>query len=294
MSNHVSIAAANFEVRPIGSFDEFAAHCRKLLDQAAGADLVLFPELFTVELFTTYSDWKTAPIAELTRIDEFTGEYRKFFEAEAKERDQYIVGGSHLLREEGRYINVGHLFEPGREIHTHTKTHIFPAEANWSTEEGDVVEAIQLPFAKVSFNICYEAEIPECAASSTEQGAEIILCPSYTFTEFGFWRVRQCAQARAIENQVYFVHCCTGGRPGHTLPNGWAQSSILSPCDILWNPNGVVAQATVNEEMVVRGSVDIDALYVNREKGAAPTFRDRRRRSDLYSKWPSHVAAGVS
>lgn len=291
MPRHVSIAAANFAVRPVGSFDEFAAHCTTLLDQAGGADLVLFPELFTVELFTTYSDWKQAPISELTRIDEFTDAYRSYFAEQAKERDQAIVGGSHLLRDGDRYVNVGHLFEPDGTVHTHVKTHIFPAEANWSTEEGDTLEAIELPFAKVAFNICYEAEIPECAATAAEQGAEIILCPSYTFTEFGFWRVRHCAQARAIENQVYVVHCCTGGRPGAPLPNGWAQSSILGPCDQSWNPSGIVAQATVNEEMVVRGTVDVDRLYENRENGAAPTFRDRRRRADLYANWPSHVSA---
>jgi predicted amidohydrolase len=290
---YVSIAAVNFAVRPVGSFDEFRDHCRALLNQARAADLVLFPELFTVELFSTYPDWKTAPIAELTRIDEFTAAYRAFFAEEAKSRDQYIVAGSHLLKDGDRFVNVGHLFEPTGTVHQHIKTHIFPAEADWSTEEGVTLEKIDLPFATVAFNICYEAEIPECAATAAEQGAEIILCPSYTFTEFGFWRVRHCAQARAVENQVYFVHCCTGGRPGAPLPNGWAQSSILTPCDNLWTPNGIVAEATVNEEMVVRGTVDIDKLYQNRETGAAPTFRDRRRRADLYVDWPSHTSAVV-
>jgi predicted amidohydrolase len=291
MPRHVSIAAANFAVRPVSSFDEFGAHCETLLNQTKGADLVLFPELFTVELFSTYSDWKSAPISELTRIDEFTGEYLAFFTEQARTRDQFIVGGSHLLKDGDRYVNVGHLFEPSGTVHTHVKTHIFPAEADWSTEEGTTVEAIELPFAKVAFNICYEAEIPECAATAAEQGAEIILCPSFTFTEFGFWRVRHCAQARAIENQVYFVHCCTGGRPGAPLPNGWAQSSILTPCDMPWTPDGIVAEATPNVEMVVRGTVDIDRLYENRDNGAAPTFRDRRRRSDLYVNWPSHTTA---
>lgn len=293
MSRHVSIAACNFAVRPVGSFEEFADHVRGLLDSARNADLVLFPELFTVELFTTYDDWKTAPISELTRIDEFTDQYRALFESEARERDQYIVGGSHLLKDNGRFVNVGHLFEPGGAVHTHVKTHIFPAESTWSTEEGDALEPIELPFAKVGFNICYEAEIPECAATLTEQGAEIILCPSFTFTEFGFWRVRHCAQARTVENQVYFVHCCTGGEPGAPLPNGWAQSSILSPCDSPWSPDGIVAQATVNQEMVVRGEIDIDKLYENRENGAAPTFRDRRRQAELYTRWPSHTTSVV-
>jgi predicted amidohydrolase len=285
----VSIAACNFAIRPIGSFDEFAAHARSLLDEAGGADIVLFPELFTVELFTAFSDWKETPTSELTRVDEFTGDYRSLFEGEAKERSQYIVAGSHLMKVDDRYLNIGHLYEPDGTLHTHVKTHIFPAEADWSTEEGDTLEVIDLPFAKVAFNICYEAEIPECAATATEQGVEIILCPSFTFTEYGFWRVRHCAQARAIENQVYFVHCCTGGQPGEPLPNGWARSSILSPCDLLWVPDGIIAQAEPNVEMVVRGEVDIDKLYENRETGAAPTFRDRRRRADLYAKWPSHT-----
>jgi predicted amidohydrolase len=102
--------------------------------------------------------------------------------------------------------------------------------------------------------------------------------------------VRHCAQARCIENQIYYVHCCTGGQPGDPLPNGWARSSILSPCDVLWNPPGIVSQAEPNREMVVRGEVDIDKLYENRETGAAPTYRDRRRRADLYTSWPSHSA----
>jgi predicted amidohydrolase len=293
MAKTVKIAACNFAVRPVSSFDEFAQHVRGLLDQTSGADLVLFPELFTVELFTTYDDWKDAEVSELIRLDEFTDDYRSLFVQEAKERNQYIVGGSHLLRDNGRYVNVGHLFEPDGGYRTHVKTHIFPAESDWSTEEGTELEVIDLPFAKVGFNICYEAEIPECAATLTEQGAEIILCPSFTFTEYGFWRVRHCAQARCVENQVYFVHCCTGGQPGAPLPNGWARSSILTPCDSPWTPNGIAAEAVENAEMVVIGEVELDKLYENRERGVAPTYRDRRRRADLYARWPSHVTGAA-
>src|SRR4051794_17523903 len=105
MARTVSIAACNFAVRPVGSFDEFAEHARGLLDQAEGADLVLFPELFTVELFTTFPDWKETPASELTRIDSFTGDYMSLFENEAKERSQYIVAGSHLMAVGDRYLN---------------------------------------------------------------------------------------------------------------------------------------------------------------------------------------------
>ena len=240
------------------------------------------------------------PVSELTRIHEYgntnyTEDYRQLFESEAKERGQHIVAGSHLEKKNGRYLNVAYLYGPDGLIHMHDKTHIFPAEAQWSTEEGDTVEMVELPFAKVGFNVCYETEIPECAATLVEQGAEIILCPSFTFTEYGFWRVRHCAQARAIENQVYFVHCATGADvpSDGPLPPGWTRSSILSPCDKPWGvPNGVVAESPEpNIETVVWGEVDLDKIYENRENGVAPTFRDRRRRADLYREWPSHINA---
>nr|WP_306752954.1 nitrilase-related carbon-nitrogen hydrolase [Paracoccus sp. M09] len=152
------------------------------------------------------------------------------------------------------------------------------------------MEAFQLPFAKVGFNICYKAEIPECSASLAEQGVEIILTSSATFTEQGFWRVRHCAQSRCIENQVYQVHCCLGGQPGPPLPNGWARSSILGRSDMDWNnPAGIIAEAETNVEMAVTGTVNLDLLYENRVSGAATTFKDRRRQARLYRTWPSHL-----
>ena len=151
------------------------------------------------------------------------------------------------------------------------------------------MQAYELPFTKVGFNICYEAEIPECSSSLAEQGAEIVLCPSYTFTEYGFWRVRHSAQARAIENQVYFVHCSTGGKGGGAIPPGWTNSSILSPADTPWTPTGVLAEAGENVEEVATSTVDLDALRQNRIDGAATTFKDRRRRAELYRTWPMHI-----
>jgi len=289
MTKLVTIAACQFAVHEISNFGEFANHISNLLDESKKADLVVFPELFTTELFTSFPDWQKAPISELTWISEYTDQYRALFLKEAQERGQFILAGSHLVKENGSFFNMAHLFEPGGIMHTHSKTHIFPAEADWHTKEGDVMEAISLPFSKIGINICYEAEVPECASTLAEQGAEIVICPSFTFTEHGFWRVCHCAHARAIENQIYYVHCCTTGQPGTPLSNGWGRSSILSPCDLPWRPDGVVVQAEINREMVITGKVDIDELFKNREKGAAPTYRDRRRRSNLYVKWPSHI-----
>lgn len=291
MTRSVSIAVCQFVMRPVKSFDGFARQVSRLLDRAEGADLVILPELFTLALFTTFDDWRNRPVTELVKVDRYTKAYRAFFEEEARRRKQHIVAGSHLEKRKAGYFNVAYVYGPSGLVHMHDKTHIFPAEAQWKTREGDRMEAFDLPFARVGINICYETEVPECSASLTEQGAEIILCPSFTFSERGFWRVRHCAQSRCIENQIYYVHCATGGKlPRGPVPNGWTRSSILSPCDTPWaSANGVVAEAETNVETVLMGSVDIDLLYQNRESGVATTFNDRRRRADCYRTWPSHL-----
>ena len=292
MSRTVSIAVCQFVIKPVASFDAWARQATKLLDKAKGADLAIFPELFTLSLFTTLDGWQNRPVAELTAVDRYTKAYRDLFASEAKARGQYIVAGSHLEKRRGRFLNVCYVYGPNGLVHEHEKTHIFPAESQWNTSEGTKMEAFDLPFVRTGINICYETEIPECSSSLVEQGAELILCPSFTFSEYGFWRVRHCAQSRCIENQIYYVHCATGGdMPKGPLPNGWTRSSILSPCDTPWAaPNGVVAEARTNVEMVVRGEIDLDVLHLNRKNGVAPTYRDRRRRAGrCYRKWPSHV-----
>ena len=291
MTRKVSIAACQFVIKPVADFNAFASQAAKLMDKAKGADLVLFPELFTLALFTTQPNWQNRPARQLGWVDRYTNDYRDFFAAEAKRRRQHIVAGSHLEKSGSQFLNVSYTFGPKGLVHKHTKTHIFPAESAWLTGEGDRVEAFDLPFARVGLNVCYESEIPECASTLAEQGAEIILCPSFTFSEYGFWRVRHCAQARCIENQVYYVHCATGGDlPPGPLPNGWTRSSILSPCDTPWSTkNGVIAEAKTNVQMVLHGTVDLDKLHENRAKGVAPTFNDRRRRAVVYREWPSHL-----
>lgn len=291
MARSVTLSACQYHAQEINGFEDMATRVRSLLDQAAGSDIAVFPELFTIELFTTLKDWKRRPISELVLIDQFTSDYKSLFREEARTRGQFIAAGSHLVKvADDRFENIAYLFGPDGETYEHSKTHIFPAEAGWSTSEGSKMDVVQLPFAKVGFNVCYETEIPECSAALAEQGAEIILTPSATFTEQGFWRVRHCAQSRCIENQVYLIHCCLGGQPGGPLPNGWARSSVLGPCDLAWeNAAGIIAEAPTNVETTVTGTVNLDILYENRASGAATTFKDRRRKADLYRAWPSHL-----
>jgi predicted amidohydrolase len=288
------IAGCTSRFRDVADFDGFAGHVRELLDGAAGTDLVVLPELVTFELMTAVPGWRDAtdlsPALETAR---FADQYRDFLSGEAAERGQHILGGSHLVRTgTGDLRNVAPLFGPtGELLHEHHKTHLFPLEHTLGIGEGDDMAVVELPFADVGINICYEAEIPECSASLAEQGVQIVLCPSLTLTEAGFWRVRHCLAARAIENQVYAVHSSVASPARGPWPGAWGRSSILGPCDVGWPEDGVIADSTPNTDTVVRAEVDLERLAENRKTGAATTYADRRRRADRYRAWPSHVSS---
>ncbi|MEK4536578.1 nitrilase-related carbon-nitrogen hydrolase [Peribacillus sp. FSL K6-1552] len=279
----VQITACQFRVEKVASFNEFQKQVEDLINQVPeNSDYIIFPELLTIGLLATFPDQNAS---SLIKIAEYTTQYKELFSSISRKRKQVIIAGSHLECREDEYFNIAYIFDKDGSYVEHKKTHIFPAEANWQTSEGNTLEVYSIGPVKIGIAVCYEAEIPEISRILSVNGADIIFCPSYTFTEAGFWRVRHCAHARAIENQVYFVHCPTVGEPGDPLPNGYGRASILSPCDKAWLANGVVAEAEVNKHTVITGTVDIDELYENRKSGAATTFKDRKRRKDVYTKY---------
>ena len=277
----IKISAVQYNARPIKTFGEFGEIAEKVMGEAKGSDFVVFPEMFTVNLLSTYPGYEGFRPGDLVKLAGFTDRYVELFQRLSKEKGQYIVAGSHLIKEGIHFYNTCYLFGPDGMLFRHRKTHLFPPERS-HTSEGNTIEVLDLDRVKVGIAICYEAEVPEHTTVLALEGAEIVFCASFTLTEAGFWRVRHCCQARCIENQIYMVHCCTVGECGIKGFTTWGKSSILSPCDNPWPANGVIAEAESNKEMVITGEVDIDELYVNREKGAAPTVKDRRRRSGLY------------
>jgi predicted amidohydrolase len=108
----------------------------------------------------------------------------------------------------------------------------------------------------------------------TLRGADILISPSATFDEQGYWRVRHCGHARCIEDQVYVVHCSLlGSAAGLPL---WGMASILTPCDALFPLKGIAAESPLNEETIVTADLDTELLHEHRKKGTVTTLKDRR------------------
>ena len=108
----IKISAVQFSLKPIKSFSEFEEQIISGIRHAEGSDFVVFPELFTFELLTTFPDSRNFTAKDKQRTSNFTNRYFDLFSRLARQNNQHIVAGSHLKREGINYYNSCFLFGP--------------------------------------------------------------------------------------------------------------------------------------------------------------------------------------
>jgi predicted amidohydrolase len=280
----VDLAVVQMRMRRVAGFDAFAHHVCELLDAAAGADVVLLPEWLTLELFTALPSWRELSIGELRALEGYSLSLKGLLKAEAVRRDQVIAGGSMLVESELGLVNAAHVFFPDGRVVANAKTHCVPVERTWETVEGDGLCVFEAAGVTFGLALCYEVEFGELVGALADHGVQVLLVPALSRDEPGYWRLRHCAAARAVEHQAYVGLAGLVGELGGPLPTGWHRSAILAPCDEPWPSDGVLELAANGEETVLVRCLDIGQLEERRLLGPAPTARDRRRKRDWYER----------
>lgn len=281
----IRVCAAQFQMRRISSWEEFAHQVDFFVETAEQyhCHFLLFPELFTVQLFSTLPDDLTTR-QSIAALADMTDRYRELFSAAAKRVGLHIIAGSHPVRVDGGIRNVAHLFTPSGAVYTQEKLHVTPNErADYGIEPGAGLSVFDTGYARIGIQICYDVEFPEVSRLLTLAGAEVLFVPFSTDEKRAYLRVRTCGQARAVENVVYVVQ---SGNVGN-LPQvanfliNYGQAGVYTPSDFPFPPDAVAAAADTNTETVVITDLDLSALEQAREAGTVRPLRDRRR--DLYS-----------
>lgn len=280
---HVRVAAVQYEMRPIGSFEAFAQQCEFFIDTASEyrMDFLLFPEMITNQLQTLVPAER--PAMQARRMTELTERYVELFTRMAIKHNVNIIGGSHLTVENDNLYNIAYLFRRDGSIGKQYKIHITPSEGHWwGVSPGDKIEVFDTDRGRIAILICYDVEFPEAARIATAKGANLLFVPFNTDIRSGYLRVRACAQARCVENGLYAV---LAGPVGN-LPfvEGadihYAQACILTPSDLPFARDGVAEEATPNVETMVVQELDLEVLRRHRRTGTVRTWLDRR--TDLY------------
>ncbi|MET3696431.1 predicted amidohydrolase [Bacillus oleivorans] len=280
----VRICVVQYGMRQINSFEEFSHQVEYYVDVAydTGSDFVVFPELLTTQLMSFIDD--KSPNVAIRKLAEYTESYIQLFTDLAVKYNVNIVGGSHIVEEDDNKIyNIAYLFRRDGTIDKQYKLHITRNERKWwGVSRGDEVKVFDTDCGRIAIAICYDIEFPEIARIVTNRGAKIIFVPFCTEDRQGYLRVRYCAQARAIENQVYTVISGTVGHLPQTenMDIQYAQSAIFSPSDFEFPRDGIIGETNPNIEMVVIGDVDLEILRRQRQDGTVQHLKDRR--NDIY------------
>jgi predicted amidohydrolase/GNAT superfamily N-acetyltransferase len=280
---NVRIAAVQYQMRRVDTFDEMARQVEFFIDSAADyqSDFVVFPELFTTQLLSMTP--RSRPGLAARKLAEFTPQYVDLFTTMAIRYNINIVGGSQFVIQDEVLYNIAYLFRRDGTTAMQPKLHITPSERRWwGVSPGESFDVFDTDRGKVAIFVCYDIEFPELARIAVKRGAQILFVPFNTNERYGYLRVRYCAQARCVENHVYVVTAgCTGNLPGvGNADVHYAQSAIYTPSDVNFSRDGIAAECTPNIETVLVHDLDIEQLRRHRYTGTTQNFNDRRR--DLY------------
>jgi len=293
----VRVAAVQYQMRGIEDRNDFKRQVAYFVDVAADykCDFVVLPELFTLQLLSL-EEKPLRPLDGIQRITSYTDWFIGFMRDLAVEHNINIIGGTHPTKaEDGAIRNVAYVFLRDGAVYGQDKIHPTPSEAYWwNIKGGEAVNVIDTDCGPIGVLVCYDAEFPELARYLADQGAMLLFVPYCTDDRRGFLRVRYCCHARAIENQIYVVMAGVCGN----LPNvenmdvHYAESAILTPCDIPFARDGVAADTAANTETIAIADLNLTDLAVSRREGSVRNFLDRR--FDLYRvQWVGHGEAAL-
>ncbi|MET3287699.1 UNVERIFIED_CONTAM: putative amidohydrolase [Brevibacillus sp. OAP136] len=280
----VKVAAVQYAFKNIETPSQFVEQVTQYVELAAlhQPQFLLFPELSSAQLLSIA---KKEPYEAIRELDSYTELYVDLFSGLSKKHGMHIIGGSHVTKnEQGEFVNRAYLFYPDGTHAFQDKIHLTPCEKHpWQLSAGKELKVFETEYTKVAILTCYDIEFPELSRQVMQQGATIIFCPSSTEQKQGMYRVRRCAQARAIENQLYVVETGTLGEMSNVvnMENSTAWAGVFSPCDTHFPIGGVVAEGIEHQDMIIVGEIDLKLIEDVRVSGSVPLIQDRRH--DLYT-----------
>jgi len=274
-----TVAAAQYPIEQLSSWQAYADKLTRWVEQAAagGTALAVFPEYGAMELASldpaTMGDLAgslASVSALLPQVDALHSELAARFGL------HILAASAPAALESGAYVNRARLFAPSGKVGVQDKLVMTRFEREeWGVAASPTLRLFDTALGRIGVNICYDSEFPLLARAQVEAGMELLLVPSCTDSEHGYWRVRLGSQARALEGQCYAVHSPTVGEapwsPAVDVNRGAA--AIYGPPDRGMPASGVLAIGAMDAAQWVFAEVDLDLVAQLRADGGVLNAR---------------------
>jgi len=279
----IRLGLVQWQMRPFKDIESFFQQAEFFVDVLSGykSDFAVFPEFFNTPLLAEYNHMSEheAMRALATKTEQILEKLSEL----AIAYNVNIIAGSMPVVEDNKLYNVAFLCHRNGKRSEYRKIHITPNETKYyGITGGDRIKVINTDCGKIGILICYDVEFPELSRLLALQGMKILFVPYLTDTQNAYTRVRNCAMARAIENECYVaIAGCVGNLPGvNNMDIQFGQAAVFTPSDFAFPTNSVKAEATPNTEMTLIVDVDLNLLKDLHHFGSVRTMKDRR--TDLY------------
>ena len=266
----IRIAAAAYPLDPLSDWAEYEAKLTRWVGEAAGADLLVFPEYGAMELaHLAGADVAGDPDLCRQAVSDRLDRAHEILAGLARAHDVHILAGSGPAAHGNGFANRATLIGP-QGILGHQDKQIMTRyeRETWDIRPGGPLRIFDTALGRIGVVICYDAEFPLLARRLVEQGTEILLAPSCTDALAGYWRVRIGAMARALESQCVVVHSPTVGPAPWCPPvdENVGAAAIYGPPDLGFPETGVIAEGALNIPGWTIAEVDPTAIaHVRRE-----------------------------
>ena len=246
------------------STDENLRKALSFADEAAGSDLLFFPEVQLSPFFAQYegrdaSEYLLNP--DDSRIRAIADKCR--------EHGMYISPNVYL-RENGRPYDASLFLDRGGNVQGISKmVHIFSApeffERDYYTHSDAGFRVYETDFGKVGIVICFDRHLPESIRTCAALGADLVIVPTANTKAEPLEMFEQEVRVQAYQNMTFIAMCNRVGKEG---------SMDFAGESLVIDPTGSVIVKADDEERLV--TCDIDLSEARREKERRPFLSLRR------------------
>ena len=236
-----------------------------------GADMLFTPEM------AGYLDRDRTRAAQTLRAQGDDVVLAAVREAAAREGLWIHVGSLPLKgeRADGRWANRSFLIDANGDIRArYDKIHLFDVDLatgeSWRESSvygpGEQVVAVDTPWGRMGFSICYDMRFPDLYRALTDAGATILLAPAAFTVPTGQAHWHVLLRARAIEAGCFVIAAAQTGahQDGRTT---YGHSVVIDPWgDILLEMGDASGL----------GLADLDLSRIGDVRGRVPALANRR------------------
>jgi omega-amidase len=212
--------------------------------------LIALPEYFSVPNCL-------ADFTDAARISKETcTKTLKFLQKISKQIDDiYLLGGSVLEEDDGKYYNTSTLWRNGQMLAKYKKINPIKAEVNAGVAKGATPLVVDVDFGKLGLIVCADSFDPLLVKKVAELGAEIVTLPVAAMGTHPLVKGHPLTEGMARNYGMFVLkvgNVCSSMRGG--------RSAIIAPWGIL----GEVSDAP--EDSILTGDLDMKQLREYRKK----------------------------